>query len=480
MYREHPLRILRYSAKYIWLLVFPLIRGIYAATLDFDKLYVWFRGAWFDFVVVCVIILFGLAQWLSSRVIIRDDAIIHSEGIILKINRIIPFENISSFSTELPIFLRPLGCIRIYCDTCAGIFRSSDMKLLVSRKVCNQIRKKIPRLKENEVQRHKPSMLTIVLLSAFFSSGFTGLVYIATLFIKGGSIARDILNLSIERITEETLKLQSMNLLKIPSAVIGIGAFFIAAWVLSFVFNILRYYGFKVEADHSRLRISCGIFTRRVFSINASFVNYTDLRQSLIMKFFRIVTVNINCAGYGSGNKHLPVLIPVRKQKKNDKKMLFGLFDMTENAFKPTVLSFFHYTWAPLILFVAILLSVCFIPALFPQTSELVKFTLIMAEIPTGWLLLVKIAALFTSGVYLPDDKIIVKYSSFFSFHTIVSERYRLVKISIRQSPFQRLSKRCTIGFYFNGEVSKRHFVRDIKCTEAENILSMLGNIPII
>ena len=33
-YSEHPLRILRYSIKNIWLLVFPLLRGINAVWTD--------------------------------------------------------------------------------------------------------------------------------------------------------------------------------------------------------------------------------------------------------------------------------------------------------------------------------------------------------------------------------------------------------------------------------------------------------------
>ena len=46
MYHEHPLRILKYSVKNIWLLVFPFIRGIMTYHFSKDFLYTWIKGAW--------------------------------------------------------------------------------------------------------------------------------------------------------------------------------------------------------------------------------------------------------------------------------------------------------------------------------------------------------------------------------------------------------------------------------------------------
>ena len=45
VYHEHPVRIIKYSAKNIWLLIFPLLRGINAIRLDRDRMYEWLRGA---------------------------------------------------------------------------------------------------------------------------------------------------------------------------------------------------------------------------------------------------------------------------------------------------------------------------------------------------------------------------------------------------------------------------------------------------
>lgn len=59
LYREHPINILKYAGKNIWLLVFPLLRGIRSIQLDVYAFYHWLQGAWFDLLVVLVILGIG-------------------------------------------------------------------------------------------------------------------------------------------------------------------------------------------------------------------------------------------------------------------------------------------------------------------------------------------------------------------------------------------------------------------------------------
>ena len=79
MCREHPLKILRYSAKNIWLLIFPLIRGVYTYKFDKDWFYSWVSGAWFDIAVLAAIILVGLVRWLFSRIYLTEEELVHRD-----------------------------------------------------------------------------------------------------------------------------------------------------------------------------------------------------------------------------------------------------------------------------------------------------------------------------------------------------------------------------------------------------------------
>ena len=66
MYREHPLKIIAYASKSIWLLIFPLLRGLKTAHIDPDFFYNWIKGAWFDIMVLLIILSYGYLRWFTT------------------------------------------------------------------------------------------------------------------------------------------------------------------------------------------------------------------------------------------------------------------------------------------------------------------------------------------------------------------------------------------------------------------------------
>ncbi|MBQ8298228.1 MAG: PH domain-containing protein [Ruminococcus sp.] len=478
MYHEHPLRILKYSAKNIWLLIFPLLRGVHAITLDADVVYNWLKGAWIDILIIGLIIVFGFIRWYFSRITVTDEAIVHTDGVFVKVRKAIAYNRLSSVTVERSFYLRPFGGMRVYCDTCAGIFQSSDMKLMVSRKVCTEIMKNVPEVESGDSisYRHKPRLMLVLLFSVFFSSSFSGAVYLAAFFFKGGDIAKDVISVSLGKIAEETSKIPILIVQKIPAAAIGIGSFFLATWFLSFALNMLRYSGFAVKSDNRLIEIVCGTFTRRRYMITAELINYADLQQNLVMKFFKAVTVSISCAGYGSAKNQLPVIFPLKKVNSLSSGLeRIGLCAGCKNEFRPRITSIWQYIWSPVITAAAIYPAALIIPEFFPKLAELAYFGIIMAEIPAIWMIFVKTAAAVTSGISIYEDRIMIRYSRWLGFHTVVAERSRLVRMRVTQTPFQRISRKCTVSLYFNGETSKRHFVKAIKISDAEKIAVLLG-----
>ena len=127
LYHEHPLKILKYSAKNIWLLIFPLLRGIKAYRLDVNRLYEWVKGSWFDILIITVILLFGYIRWKFSLITVTKYSIVHRQGIIFKIKTDIPIKNLSSVTIEHPFHLRIFGAVKFYADTRSGTTPSNDM-----------------------------------------------------------------------------------------------------------------------------------------------------------------------------------------------------------------------------------------------------------------------------------------------------------------------------------------------------------------
>ncbi|MBQ9898672.1 MAG: PH domain-containing protein [Ruminococcus sp.] len=477
MYHEHPLRILRYSAKNIWLLIFPLIRGLNAFLQDANRFVSWVRGAWFDIAILGAILIFGLIRWYCSRIKLTEDSIVHFDGVIVRLRTDMPYKNLSTVTAERPFYLLPMRGVRMKCDTSAGIFNSTDMKLLVSEKVCAEIMTHVPDIKADKRINGlpKPNLLSVILFSIFFSSGFSGTVYIVALMFKGGDIAREMITASINRITEETTKHMGRLIMKIPGAVIGVGVFFIAAWTLSFLVNILRYARFGFECDPACMKIRCGIFHRREYRISTSHINYADMRQNLIMKLLGAVTVNISCAGYGSNKRHLPVLLPIKREKTIGRELeKTGIYRVAPNQFRPALTGWLNYVYIPIWVLVLLIPAHRMISYVMPQFYDLSSFFALMFSIPAVWTFFVKCAAFATSGVAICDDVMIIRCCKFTSFHTVTAARSKLVKIELEQTVFQKLGRRCTISFWFEGEEHRKFRVKGLHSRDVNKIAEAL------
>ena len=478
MYHGHPLKILRYSAKNIWLLVFPLIRGVYTYHFDKNWLYSWIKGAWFDIAVLGAIILFGFIRWYFSRIDFTSEELVHRDGVFVRVNTYIPFKNISSATIECPLFMVPFNAVRFRCDTRAGIFKTVDLKLLVGKKAREAIMQYMPDIDEKNKIKDipQPNSLSVLLFSVFFSSGFSGTIYLATFFFKGGDIAYDIIMRSLNLITEETEKITEKFLLKIPTAAIFIGVFFVGSWLLSFIVNLFRYGNFSIDCDKNCMKIAYGIIERKEYRIKNSHINYTDLRQNLIMKVMGAVAVNISCAGYGALKNRLPVLLPVKTEKSLGKNLqVIGIYSGVKNDYSAQPAGIGSYLLLPLLFASLIIPSHDWAARLFPRFAELSLFVAVMLEIPAVWFVIVKLVALMTSGVAIYDDKIMVRCSKWTKFHTVVSSRDKIVKLELEQNLLQALSGRCALSIWFEGEEHKRFKIKAMKVKNVRKIADILG-----
>lgn len=471
-FHEHPLRIMRYSMKNLWLLIFPLLRGVTVLNFNPAGIYAWIKGAWIDIVILGVIMIYGFVRWYFSEIILTDSALIHKQGIFVRIKRQIPFECISSAATETLFFLTPFKVTGIRCDTRAGFRKSTDLRLLVSREKSELIMSRLPDVNEKKAVKDIPSpnLASILLFSVFFSSGFSGVVYIAAFFFKGGDIAQDIVRTALEKVTEQAEIIYSGLLSGIPKAAAMAAILFMAAWLFSFVKNLLMYSVFRVSADRDCINVSFGLIKRRRHRIRTEHINYIDIRQNLIMKIFRAASVNISCAGFGY-DSHLPVIMPISREKKEDS---HNQADKSIKVYRPAPTSFMSYTWLPVcgIVFTALVYN--FSDLLPWDISELSFFLAVMSYIPLVWLVMVKIAALFTSGIIISGDNITVRCNVGTRFHTVTAKKDNAVMVHIRQNIIQRLFRKCTVVIFFCGESSSPYKVKAIRLSHGMEIASLL------
>ena len=479
MYHEHPLKIFRHAVKNIWLLIFPALRGIRSFSLDFDAFYSWITGAWFDLLILAVILGFGYFRWLFTWYRYDKNHIRLLNGIFVKTECSIPYNNISAVTAQHSFYLRPFKAVKVNIDTCAGNFGTVDMSLLVKRRDFKTLQKRLPEMKKEgrKIFEFKPKWYTIIFFSFVFSSSLSGVLYLATLIFQAGRIVSDLMQTELSNVYEIANNVSENVSTKVPVEIppiaLILGFLVVGTWLFSFISNILRYSGFIMKKDVHILRVVSGAITKRVYHIIPKKVNYVDLRQSLIMKIFSISSVNISCSGYGRSKYELPVLLPILTKDQTNKALDMLDFNkyLVNRSVKPERMSFMSYIGVPTFFAVSIPVVSFIISKIFPGIAHVLPSIAFMAEIPFIWLIIVKIVAHFTTGITVEDDFCCIRYSRFYAFHTILADKSKLVKIQVFQDVIDEKIGRCRLDFYFNSELTKVNKVKGLKIKDAKKII---------
>lgn len=483
MLHEHPLRILRYSLKNLWLLIFPLVRGAYHFATKEDII-VWLKGTWFELLILLAIFGYGWLNWFFREFTIEHDQLFVQEGILFTRRRYVPVRNLSAMTIEHPAWLRPVRGAYLYADTASGVRESTDIRLLIRQKDEAVFRAALPRLRKGKRHHfsHRVGLWRILLFSIVFSSSFTGSLYMATFWFQGGRIARDLieqvqLTERLNTVSEEVAK----KLMGIPPAAVTVGIIILSTWLLSFLANFTRYGGFDMESDKRMLTVRSGLVTRRHFYLVSRKINFIDIRQNLLTKIFRIYSLAVNCPGYGNQKGSIPICLPILREKEMEEAlpMLFPGSHLTKNKLRPPKTSWWAYICLPVFAAAGVIPAVLFARKMFPQVDEVLAFFQVMLEIPIIWKLAIQLTAFLTTGVSGSKGRICVRYCKGVTFHTIVANTDSVVKVRIQQFFWQKWSGKCHVVLYFRSEVTKRCTLLSMRYEEArQQLADILEHTP--
>ena len=480
MYHEHPFTIIRHGLKNIWLLIFPVLRGIRSLSLDFETFYTWLRGAWFDILIILAILAFGFFRWLFTWYRFDRHHIRLMTGIFIKTEKAVPYSSITAVTAEHTFYLRPFKAVKLQISTRAGIFGSNGIKLTVNRDHIKTFYKHIPelRMKEKKSFEFRPKWYAMIIYSLIFSSSLSGVIYLATVVFHAGRIAtetvRDVPD--VYRLANDVSENMSEKMpihMDIPPWVIIILFILAGTWLFSFVSNLLRYSGFVIKKDNSMLRIISGAVTKRVYHIVPDKINYVDLRQNFLMKLFGLVSLTINCSGYGTTRYEHPVVLPIlTKDQANRILELMGFEKyIREREIKPEKMAAWSYISIPTFFLAAIPLTAYILARNIPRIEHIMFIGVIIAEIPIVWMIIVKIGAFLTTGITMEDNYCCIHYSRFYAFHTILADKNKLVKIEGFQDIIDERIDRCRLDLYFSSQSTRCHKVKGLNIEDVRSIV---------
>ena len=472
---QHPVAMLRYTYRYLFLLLVPLLRGArYIRTPQ--GLYAWLRGAWIDLSVVFLLLLLPYLAWQFHTYSLTEEGFVIRRGILLRRVTYVPRGSIVTLSVERPFWLRPLRAVRISVDTDAGSRRQADLTLTVGEARAKEILDRRRAGAKGEEHVYRPHWWSVAVLSLLVSNPASGIILLATTFRQAGKLWGNSYRDQLFGGLENVAGLVTI----VPRTAALIALVLLCGWGISAVRDLLRYLPFRVTRTPDALTIRTGLLTRRDYSCTASSVAFVDYRQSIVSRLLRLHMVFISCIGYGKGKNAMSVLLPVSPVHASCREVraLLPEFPLRGVQQKAAPWSLYRYVFYPLWGMILLYPASRVAQHLLPQWSELIYYLSFMAYLPCAWQFLVKTIDRRTSGVRRSDGFLTLRYSKWYTFHTVVVPEEKVIAYALTQTPFQYLAKNCDLLVYTYDEGSCRHRVRNLPLDRARSIMTGMPEIP--
>lgn len=476
MNHQHKIAILKYTTKNFWLLLIPLVRGLIAMNFDFHN---WLQGAYLDILAILLMIGLAVFRWWNISYDIREEGIFVRNGLFVRNEYLLPYKITSCVSATRSMWLRPFRAVTVALDSdshsAVNKRGGADVELILPLDACRVLYDEIPQESSSMKITYHASKGNLILFSLVFSSTLSGVIFLGTLFIQGGRIVgNELEGMFLTAVSDVTEAVQTIIKGVTPFAV-ALTLVIAVGWGFSFVSNLLRHINFRIKRYGENIFVENGFFSKRKYYINYSRINYADLRQNLLMKICKVMSVHASCTGYGKEKNGIPVFVPIttRNRVLDSMRLILPKFTVNNISIKTQKSYIIAFLWVPAFLAAAFPLIGAVAEAVFPRWDSIIRFIVIMGEIPSIYLLIVKICAKFTTGIGFGDGMVTLKYCKLFQFHTVIVPRNKIVYVRLSQTIFQRFSKVCDVFVYTRGERASRHRIRGISLIEAEKFADL-------
>ncbi len=478
MVRQHKASILFLATKNLWLLLIPLIRGLVAIRFDF---YSWFQGAYLDLIVIAFIIASAILRWFCIGFSVNDNCFTYKAGVVAKFITNINYSSISAVTSERPFWLRPFKAVKIYIETdgttMGPVTRTADISLITNEEQCSALFRKLYLKTDKTRVTHHIDRIQLLFFSVVFSSALSGVILIVTLFIQGGKIVGQELEDKFLSAVNDVTAVVERAIRFVPRTALLVALIIGTGWLISVTRNFLRHDKFKVSRKGNNITITNGFLTKRKYHINSNKINYADLRQTLFMKLCAVMSVHINCSGYGKAKNEIPVFIPVLKEDKVQGifKEMLPAFILSENEITTRKGYVLRFLMPPTLLIFGIMIAAFILELTFTEWYSIILFLTIMAEIPSVVLLIAKCVSFLTNGISFKNDVVCLRYSKAWQFHTVVVPKSRVARVSVKQTLFQRVNGSCDVIINSYSEHTGYHRVRGMNLIEAIKLIRNTG-----
>ncbi len=471
----HPIMIFENLSRFLFLLIIPLIRGFLYAVFG-GSITSWLQGAWFDLLVVFIMVAASVLQWVFFTYTVYRKGILVRRGVIMRNSFFIPSRCFTTLSCERSWWLRPFGAVHVRIDTAAGSFNTPDLKITLSNAECDRLLHFHHQKSENcqyFSKYYKPKVVYLMLLSLFTSNTFVGVIFCSTFLSNAGSLVGEELKQQLFTTMEQVARVLAII---IPPIATLLAMVVILGYLISFAMNFLRHINFEVLRQKYSLYISGGFFTKRINALDISKINYTDIRQTPMMKMLGLCSVYAHCIGLGKNKNDISAIIPCAGKNELEDTMatLLPEFPMKQVTLRPNFGAIFKFIMDPLWPCLLVPTATIILCNLIPDWADTIGFVGFMLAVPSYWLMLVRLMDFRTSGIAYDGENVYMKYSRFFVLHTVSIPKKHINAVLLRQSILQHFDDACDVKIYTISESQKVHHVKNLNRQQVLDLLEFV------
>ena len=471
-HRQHPIKIIGYTSKTMWLLLIPLVKYLVALKFDIRS---WLVTNWVDILAIVAIFAFAVLRWVFLFFEIDDKSMTSHSGYFGLAATRLSFESVTTVCVHQSSFQRLFGAATLYIDTDAKSVSRTDIALVLPKKRAEHILALISdentQAVKYTVESKRRSQLAF---SLFFSSTLSGVVIFAGLLFEASRIVDrkieiTLLNTAAGEISKYTKQ--------IPRFIVIAALVIIGGWLLSFLANLMRYWHFSVTRHGGRLTVRSGIWTLRHDVMKRDNIYYYDVTRSLLMKLFKVCTINVYCTGYGKSRSEIPTIAPISTDKEVEKTLsiLMPRFTRPSAMLTTGKREIWRFICIPVVVFLFVPVLRHIAVFIFPRWVSEVNIIAFISSVPCVWLIIVKLFAAFSTGIGFDENCCVLDYCKLYGFHRVVIRRDKITRVAILQTWAQEKKGYCSIEICTENEKYKRHLVKHLPVDAAMSILRTNG-----
>lgn len=445
LFKAHPVFMYNMLKRFVFVLILPVLKGAVQYVL-----YRRISGVILLESVALIFILF-LSVWrlVSFRIVIKDDYLYITDGVIIKKRAALPIAEISTITVTANFILDLLKAKNVSINTESGIYGKKDFSFKLYKTDVDRLLDMVYGKKPQIEVRFTAEK--IALLSATASSELTGLIVGGPIIYRLGKL----LNIGVLAVLNDITELSKSIKSYFPPVVNAITIAFIAVYGVSFLVALARNMFFRISVGGKRIEIKSGLYYKRQRTFLVSSVKDVCIAQTPLMRAFRIYTMRVGIGGYGGENGEKSTVVPAMTKKdiKSDFSFLFPVLNCKPEFINPKKDSFSRrrFLLLPNIYALLIFGITAGLIILLPSFERLFLFGGLVSLGFDLYFGFISVKKQNTGGISFGEE-VVAKGISGYTYYEMYTKKNNIGKITVKRYPVDVIQNTCRVSVAVRSE----------------------------